>query len=402
MARWSLNLAIALASTAVALLVGLALLRLYASTAGGLVPERYLLEPRPRLWKADETVGYVNRPHLDLRAFGNVVGRTNAQGFRAEEDVGPKRDGTLRIIGIGDSVTWGTRVNEEETFLGVLRARLRRERPDVQVINAGVVGYSTWQELFFLEEHVLSHRPDVVLVNFHTNDYLPSENPFDNLGPVLGRMWRRLRGDPSLVLDAADGELLIELTRAPWRTVRAHLESSSPELSRVQRLLVDVPAVLMARVAASRGIRFVYVLVPGWQGQRGLGRDSPAQGAARMSAQLRRALRENGVEFVDLGDALLEDPRERRRGRRFEETRVSGWLERSRLASLLGRLSLAGLDPAPSLRGIGRLRDFERIQREELFIDEVGHPTVRGHRIIGEHLHAHLVGRGVAETPVGP
>lgn len=380
MASWHANLALALASALLALFAGLAGLRLYASAAGLDIEERYLVEPRPRLWRVDETVGYANRPHLDLRAFANVVGRTNAQGFRAAEDVSATRPpGSLRIIGMGDSVTWGARVNEEDTFLGVLRARLRRERSDVEVINAGVVGYSTWQELLFLEKHVLPHRPDAVLVNFHTNDWLPSEDPFRNLGPILRGALRPLGSDPALELDATDRALLDDVVRTPWKTLRAHFDDSR-DLPRLQRLLIDVPAVRMARLAASRGIRFVYVLVPG----------QPGQGAARTTAQLRRALRQNGVEFVDLTDDLVEDAGALEGGARFEETRVSRLLERSRVTAVLGRLSLSGLDPAPPLRGIGRLRDFERIQAERLFVDDVGHPTVRGHRLIAERLHAHL------------
>jgi hypothetical protein len=62
---------------------------------------------------------------------------TNSEGLRAPE-IGPKRRGTTRIIALGDSVTHGWGVEDDETYPARLQALLRERGHDVEVINAGV------------------------------------------------------------------------------------------------------------------------------------------------------------------------------------------------------------------------------------------------------------------------
>ena len=68
--------------------------------------------------------------------------------------------GTLRIVLLGDSYTWGYGVPEDGTFASLLARRL----PATEVINMGCSGYGTDQELLALEEHGVHFRPDVVIM----------------------------------------------------------------------------------------------------------------------------------------------------------------------------------------------------------------------------------------------
>lgn len=62
---------------------------------------------------------------------------TNSHGLRGPE-VQPKKPGTKRIIAIGDSVTHGWGVSEEDSFPYLLGTKLRALGHNVDVLNAGV------------------------------------------------------------------------------------------------------------------------------------------------------------------------------------------------------------------------------------------------------------------------
>jgi lysophospholipase L1-like esterase len=61
---------------------------------------------------------------------------TNSQRLRGPE-VGPKPAGTFRIVALGESVTHGWGVEEEETYPHQLELELRRRGHAVEVLNAG-------------------------------------------------------------------------------------------------------------------------------------------------------------------------------------------------------------------------------------------------------------------------
>lgn len=93
----------------------------------------------------------------------------NALGLR-DRPVTPK-GGRERILFLGDSLLYyGDSV--DDTVVGHLRGELDTViGPEViDVVNAGVKGYTNWQELQFLEHHGLALEPDVVGVGFVLND----------------------------------------------------------------------------------------------------------------------------------------------------------------------------------------------------------------------------------------
>lgn len=98
--------------------------------------------------------------------------RTNQLGFRGPEiDPDPAPE-THRILVLGDSVTFGFRMTEEEIFPTLLAQRLR-EDPDGpwEVLNFGVEGYNTVAELEVLRTAGLALRPETVVLVVNLNDY---------------------------------------------------------------------------------------------------------------------------------------------------------------------------------------------------------------------------------------
>ena len=95
----------------------------------------------------------------------------NHQGLRNEEEVNPQ---AFRILALGDSMTFGPYVANRETWPALLEADLRRAIPEppIQVLNAGVPGYSIPQEYGYLKEKGLRLQPQLVILAVHMNDII--------------------------------------------------------------------------------------------------------------------------------------------------------------------------------------------------------------------------------------
>jgi hypothetical protein len=139
-----------------------------------------VLYPAVPIIRRDERLGSLLRPSLDVRkTFGGhervVRVTTNASGLRGPELPTGRTPGVRRVLALGDSFTFGDAVEAEEAWPAQLEARLNRGGPANrwQVINAGVPGHGTGQELLLAQ--ILEDRlePDVVVLGFTVvNDLL--------------------------------------------------------------------------------------------------------------------------------------------------------------------------------------------------------------------------------------
>lgn len=120
----------------------------------------------------DETLGWKNVAGSVERCHDEVVA-TNRLGFRGGEIVSPKPKGTLRILALGDSFTWGWGVASDATFPSQLEERLRAAYPgqSIEVVNGGVSGYGTVQELLWLDRIGPIVEPDIVVLFYYRNDW---------------------------------------------------------------------------------------------------------------------------------------------------------------------------------------------------------------------------------------
>ena len=98
--------------------------------------------------------------------------RINAQGFRDDQDyVHAKPPGTVRILVLGDSHTAGFEVDQEATFPEVVERYLRLSGMPAEVLNTGISGFGTAEQLAFLEAEGVRYEPDVIVLGFFANDY---------------------------------------------------------------------------------------------------------------------------------------------------------------------------------------------------------------------------------------
>ncbi len=98
---------------------------------------------------------------------------TNSRGLRDFEYSEQKKENTFRIVGLGDSSLFGWGVKLEDTSLKVLERYLNQNSSSLryEVINFSVPGYNTAMEVEVFIQKCLKYSPDLVLMNFNTNDY---------------------------------------------------------------------------------------------------------------------------------------------------------------------------------------------------------------------------------------
>lgn len=96
----------------------------------------------------------------------------NSRGMRDREFAPEKPPGVVRVAVLGDSFTFGYLVRTDVTFPKVIEADLNRRAgaPRFEVMNFGVSGYDTIQEIATLREEALALDPDLVVVAFYLND----------------------------------------------------------------------------------------------------------------------------------------------------------------------------------------------------------------------------------------
>ena len=99
----------------------------------------------------------------------------NSRGWRDVEHSVTKPARTYRILGLGDSYLFGQGVEFREICLNRLGELLAKQFPEqtVEVINTGVSGYNTADELRLLEDCGLAYQPDLVILHFVLNDVEP-------------------------------------------------------------------------------------------------------------------------------------------------------------------------------------------------------------------------------------
>ncbi len=128
------------------------------------------------LWIHDPVLHYRHRPNA-VRTLARAgrpqdTVRINRYGHHDTEFPRQKPSGELRGLMVGDSVTMGDQLVYEQTFSAQLEKRLREGAgafTSYEMINTGVHGYATYQEVEVLRES-MAFDPDFIVVGFCLND----------------------------------------------------------------------------------------------------------------------------------------------------------------------------------------------------------------------------------------
>lgn len=124
---------------------------------------------------ADPALFWVLRPSTEHKPEQPGYMSVNSLGFRSEEFAAKKPQGSYRIVTLGDSCTFGDGVSNRQTYAAVTQELLRKDFPGrkIEVINAGVPGYTSYQVLKLFETKVRGLSPDAITVYVGINDGIP-------------------------------------------------------------------------------------------------------------------------------------------------------------------------------------------------------------------------------------
>ncbi len=341
--------------------------------------------------------------------------RTDALGLRNPE--GPAPGPGPRVVVLGPSSTFGWGVREEETYSRVLEGLLQGRGVPASVVNAGEIGYSSWQGLEFYRRHYLGSKPDLIVIAYGVNDvdrhrfYFSDPRPdseglarprsewmlgAQNLAARL-RMFHVARRQGMLLLSRLACPLGSKAPQRPvsgLRVSEAEFQSNFHQLLSLARqegtkavvitspfLLPDFPPVAPeARARARRNH------------EEGLARygagDLPGAAALFKDALLLDPAGLDAAYYLSASCRVLRRCAESREA--FETART---LEPARLSADIRRYNEA-------LRALARSEGVPLVDAEKLleggdkalFVDPI-HPTAEGHRRIARALSEAILGR---------
>ena len=212
----------------------------------------------PAFYTVDSERGYALRPGADGRwtREGNGQVRVNSAGFRAPEVSLHPPEGVLRVAVLGDSFTEALQVDEKATWVYQLQSRLNgashckllsASAGQVQLLNFGVGGYGTGQELLTWRHLAIRYRPDLVILALYPgNDITDNEPTAKTDRPVF-----RLSSDGQLKLDTS----FRQQTATRWRlSLPGQLLESLINRSRLLQLLNEAKNRLAAQRTSPRSM----------------------------------------------------------------------------------------------------------------------------------------------------
>ena len=145
--------------------------------------------------RANPYRGYEMMPSTPHYTYHYPV-QINALGLRGPE-VEAKKPGEVRVFALGDSMTYGQGVADDQTIPAV--AQSNDSGRTFTVVNGGVRGYATNQELGMLRELGPTIDPDVIILFWYWNDLNDApiadvNATFERSGPVVFETKAKIEG----------------------------------------------------------------------------------------------------------------------------------------------------------------------------------------------------------------
>jgi hypothetical protein len=244
----------------------------------------------PEFYTIDQTRGYGLRPGMEgwYRKEGEAFVRINSDGLRDQEHSLTKPKDTIRIAVLGDSYAEAFSVSMEDAFWSVMERKLQEcaalSNKNIEVINFGVSGYGTAQELLTLRENVWKYSPDLVMLTITTNnDITDNSRELKKTDEVPYFIYN----DNHLVLDAS------------FTNSRAFVLRQS-RVSRFGRWLRDHSRLVQAVIQGHHGFK---ILLASWRSKQA----QPAPAQASPGSQTPKGQPEQGQLQLSRSEELGTD-----------------------------------------------------------------------------------------------
>jgi lysophospholipase L1-like esterase len=142
------------------------------------------------------TTTYGSDPRGYFDSGHELTYRLNSRGMRGPDYPRDKPAGTVRVMALGDSFTLGEGVRLADTWVAGLERRLAAHygaRARIEVMNVAVPGWSTTDEIAYLEQEGLAYEPDLVLVAYVLNDaeYAGGLDLYEDFREQYEKRWLR-------------------------------------------------------------------------------------------------------------------------------------------------------------------------------------------------------------------
>ncbi|MBN1353745.1 MAG: SGNH/GDSL hydrolase family protein [Candidatus Omnitrophica bacterium] len=113
---------------------------------------------------------YEHRPSITFVNKEGIKITYNSLGFIGDE-ISPKGNNVFRILSIGDSIASGEYLQKNQRYINMMGDILSKHTTKkIDIVNAGVIGYNSWQEAELLKTKGLSVKPDLIIVSLCFND----------------------------------------------------------------------------------------------------------------------------------------------------------------------------------------------------------------------------------------
>ncbi len=265
---------------------------------------------------------------------GERPARTNSAGWRDRERAREAAPEVVRAAVVGDSFTFGVGADDGERFTDVLDGR----REDLEVLNFGVNGFGTDQELCVLREEALGYDPEIVVcASYLGNDLKDIVHSFRHRWPK-----------PHFRL--VDGALV---HHPPQPSVAIRMRSAC--------YLGEAAAVVLDRLG--QGTPAVREPI-----------EDPEALYLALIAEMRRRCEERGARFLVM---LVHDPT------------IDGAVK-ARVAAALAAAGTATLDLTPAFEAAAGAQHFNP--------PPVAHWNAAGHAVVADALERDLGARGWIEA----
>jgi hypothetical protein len=177
----------------------------------------------PIFYEYDEYLGWKASPNAEgwYQKEGKAYIKINSEGLRDREHAFSKPDSVIRVAVLGDSYAEAMVLPIEETFWSLAEQKLNSIKPfgnkSVEVINFGIGGYGTDQELVQLRRVVWNYSPDIVILAFFAGNDIRNNSHL--LDASTGKPFFILK-DGSLLLDTSFNNI------SPFKRFRQNILNS--------------------------------------------------------------------------------------------------------------------------------------------------------------------------------
>lgn len=139
------------------------------------------------LYQRHPFLEYNLRPNIELHRRGIAL-RINSLGFRGKE-FNPEDKRPFRVFVLGGSSVFD---KNNIPFCEILESKLRARYPyrNIEIVNAGVSGYTTSHSLINLSMRILNYSPDALIIYHSWNDI--KTWPYVNRKTGYGELWQKI------------------------------------------------------------------------------------------------------------------------------------------------------------------------------------------------------------------